>query len=632
MTTLTLITTDVTLIGNWQALSPQVVDTVPDTTDDVWLLDCTSLPTDTIRAVIEQAPPLCFALVDNQALLNIGGVLFDSDIPILKKPLTAHGRATIEQALSGTENDLDATQTRPTAFTGLAQEFALRSTDVRQFTHKIATAVKDMMKADWVAFVSVTFDQTENYSADVLAMVGDVPEDHADNVVRPNGFTLHILKTQLPVVMPDARTFKLDDIQVNPRTLEAGFRAGLGLPLLLQDGEPFGVMWVMYNEPHLFTYADVRHMQVYASHVALAYSYHVQKKLVGQWQIAAQRIFTRPLNHHTLTETLDYITTGIHDSLDCDAVMLFFREYEDDAYQVFHDGTMDVNQYDLVRLPLFHEMTQADEPLILDNAPADTRLTDILPVRQGLVQSVVLMPLAHANQSIGLIWLYYHDARHFTEEEATAIKLFADQIAVSITNAVLDAQQNLINQKNNDLIQQLQEQGEQLRNLVKVIDIERNLNNQDRQAILKTIARQTCVAADADRVTIRLVQDDHVAALAVYPETDDDIDVKQSVNWQIRVGGHSQYIVETNQPVIIPDVDNYDPTSYSGIAINPRWRGVWKARIGLPLTSGEKTIGVMWLSFKHARPVTSSQLSAFQSFANIVHFGQEGDIGKGLKR
>ena len=629
MASLTIFSRDTYLQSQWQEIFPRAVISVAislPADDGVWVLDCTKLSGEDFQALIDNRPENCFALVDKDSVVEYGAILIEAEIPLLNTPLNAFGIHAIQNALDALP---DSTEDTSDSYSNLAREFAFHTNNPKQLIEKIAIAVRDTMRADRVIFVSVSFDENEDYSVEVLGMAGDVEDENSGDVIRPDGHSIQIMKTRHPILMPDIESYQLADIDINinPRTIASGFKAGLGLPLLLEDGKPFGVMWVMYRHKRHFPYEEVRHMQVYASHVALAYNYPVQKKLVDQWQKAAQRIFTRSADITSLDRSLQHITDGIHESLDCDVVTLYlYYPGRDEITSPYDNGANDpqaLRSGEKVRRDsIVYAMLNLPAPLILENAPADSRFARTNFLHREGIQSVVAMPLKHASEKVGVVFLNYRNQRHFTDDEREAITLLSDQIAVPVLNARLDARQREINRENAELIRQLNEQGEQLQTLVKVIDIERNLNNQDRDSILNMIARQTAEVAGADRVTIRLVQDDHVAGLAVYPESE----FPEDESAEIREGGHSHYIVKTNKPIIIDDVENYEPAQYNNIEINPKWREIWKARIGLPLTSGEQAIGVMWLSFKKARQVTNTQLSAFQSFANIAFLTKMYDI------
>lgn len=639
MTSLSIISKSTFLKKEWQQHFPdidiQVTSSIPDK-GTVWILDCSMLSSDDCHEIIVQKPDSCFALLDKKTLPDFGGMMMDAEIPILQFPLNQSGIISINHALQMQAQpqfveDMTDKDTRKT-YTNLAIEFARHTENPKAMIQAIAKAVHDTMRADWISFISLAFDENDDYTIELLGMFGNdkVRESNAQQVIRPDGFTVHIMKTGFPVAIPDTENYHLDNMTVNPRLIKAGFKACMGLPLLLGDGEPFGVMWVMYNQTRKFIYEDVRHMQVYASHAALAYNYPVQKKLVEQWRTAAQHIFTRKKASQELSATLQQITDGIHEALDCDVVTLYlYQPLADELMPPYQKGAEypdAILTSDKVKEEsIVYHMLNETAPLILENAPADECFGQTDFLKRESIQSLVVMPLQRADEKVGVVFLNYRSQRHFTADERDAIAILTDQIAVPVLNARMDDTQQRINQENATLVEQFQKRDKQLQTLVQVIDVEKNLNNQDRVSILKTIASRTAIVAGADRVTIRLVQDDHVAALAIYPD-EDRLSDERIVDWSMRDGGHSQYIVKNNKRVIIDDVDNYDPADYDGIPINERWRGVWKARIGLPLSSGEKAIGVMWLSFKDARTATETELSAFQTFANIAFITKMYDI------
>ncbi|MGJ3240941.1 MAG: GAF domain-containing protein [Anaerolineae bacterium] len=629
MTSLTIFSTDANVQQEWQAYLPDsaiyLTDEFP-TREDIWVLDCRTLSVADCQHILARCATCCFAWVDAEQLAEYGTVFFQFDVPLLQRPLTAFGVETVRQALHSQQATQSPEQQPHESYTQLTRAFVRHARTPSLLIESVATTVRDTLGADWVAFISVAIDETDDFRVELLGSAGMTQEDIARHIIRPNGLTLHIMKTAEPLIISDMAHFEQDHLQINPLTLKAGFEAGMVFPLLADDGVPFGVVWVLYHQVRTFSDAEAHHMQVYANHVALAYQYGVQKKLVDQWQKASERIFTHFDYSLSLTSTLQHITDGIHESLDCDVVTLYVYDADSQTvgvpYQQGAQHRQAIHQEGVVASDsIVYAMLDLSVPLILENAPADARFARTAFLHREGVQSLVVMPLRRAHKRVGVVFLNYRQPRHFLHDERAAIERLAEQIAVPVLNACLDEERRKTTQENSELLEQIREQGEQLQNLVKVIDIERNLSNQDRDAILDTIARSTARAAGADRITIRLIRDDGVRALAVYPQSSNNPD-----DWEIREGGHSQYIVETNNPVIIADVDQYDPSEYGGIQINPHLRNYWKARIGLPLTSGETTIGVMWLSFKHPQRVNETQLSALQSFANIAFLTKMYDI------
>lgn len=333
------------------------------------------------------------------------------------------------------------------------------------------------------------------------------------------------------------------------------------------------------------------------------------------WQLAISAVLDVADAQLPLRDVLRRMVEALHTTIACDVMTL-------DAYHPAQDkldigfvstaGSIQDRMHALPKNHLPYLLLDYHAPLWIADTAKHPLFAESTFREHHAIASVLALPLQHAGERAGILFVNYAQPEHFDDAALDAIWHFGRQLSMAIQNARLF-----------DERRQAIEQREQLNTLVKVIDVERNLNKQDREAILNEIAERASEVSGADRVTIRLVQNEHVAALAVYPRSEES---DETDTWTIRAGGHSQLIVDTNAPVIISDVDAYDPDQYGGIEANPRWREVWKARIGLPLTSGEKTIGVMWLSFREPRHVTEAQLSAFQSFANIAFLTKMYDI------
>lgn len=84
------------------------------------------------------------------------------------------------------------------------------------------------------------------------------------------------------------------------------------------------------------------------------------------------------------------------------------------------------------------DVLTAHRPQLIPDAAHDPRLAPIrAAVRDEGYHSVVLLPLVHSNESLGMLALYHESARHYGEDDLELAQTFANQAAIAIKNARL---------------------------------------------------------------------------------------------------------------------------------------------------------------------------------------------------
>jgi len=130
--------------------------------------------------------------------------------------------------------------------------------------------------------------------------------------------------------------------------------------------------------------------------------------------------------------------------------------------------------------------------------------------------------------------------------------------------------------------------------------------SEDTNPILKDIVEQACLAAEAQRVSVILLDEagqirDLVVTGGNRPENITDL---------IRSDGYSMQVMRTGKPVVIPD-------SSRQTRINPSvfWYGI-AAGFCLPVLVEGKRIGVMWFHYSNIRHFSQHDINAAQLYVN----------------
>lgn len=606
------------------------VDHLPLYSPPIVIIDCLTISPMDIQHIVQKfrGESSIVAILEEAQLQDYGALFLKTGTLILNSSLDNSAIVQIRQLYTTIQAKNPSQNADTITLKFLAHKFAEQSPDPLQLIQVIADAVRDSMHADLVILVRMEADSEGQLRSENLAVSykeKQSEEQPTQDILRPGRFTERIIKTAEPIIIRDAVHFELNDLRVNPDTIAWGFKTALGLPLM-QGEKTFGAMWVLYRQIHLFSEKDFLHLQIHASHAALAYSYPLQKKLADQWRKATQTIFARLDAQDTFETTMQKITDGIHESLDCQVVTLYVYhpqwEHFDLPYQKGAKFPEALHEKETVLSDsIVYDMLKETEPLAIENVPESPLLGQTNFAKREQIRSTVILPLHRGSEAVGVVFINFHEKRTFSADERQAISVLGGQIASSILNARLDEERQQTVELANNLLKQATEQRDYIRSMMKFIDIERDIMQKDSAAILRTIARDTCKAAGANRVTIRLIDGEQEKALAKFPpDTAPLTGNLPDVDAVIRQDGHSQLIMRTNEPIVIPNINFYKPEDYGGIELNPNVVQRWQARVGLPLTSGRRSIGVMWISYKEPRSFSPSQLQAFQSFANMAFF------------
>lgn len=226
---------------------------------------------------------------------------------------------------------------------------------------------------------------------------------------------------------------------------ETGVRSFQGIALRVGE-EKLGVLYVNYNSLHSFSTEEQEIARTFANHAALALRNARLLSRLGK----ARQVSSIVANVTTLAkleETLNSVVVGTHDALGCDAVTL--HVYDQEKSKVILPPTI----YGVREERPFHEPPTSDSPVmfmlnhaqkmqIADNAAEDQLFTDSGFMAGEDVASYAAVRLSVGIATVGVMFIFHRQQRHFTEEELEHVELFANQAAVAIYNAQLFERRN----------------------------------------------------------------------------------------------------------------------------------------------------------------------------------------------
>jgi signal transduction histidine kinase len=262
----------------------------------------------------------------------------------------------------------------------------------------------------------------------------------------------------------ERRTVHVDDISAlleteypdaKPSQLVVGHRTTLATPML-REGEPFGAILLRRNEVRPFTSKQIALLQTFADQAVIA----IENTRLFEAEQASKQELTEALEQQTATA--DVLKVISRSALDVQKVLDALVEsaarlcnaYDAQIFQVFGNGLRLVAHHG-GQHPKSGPVGQHTLPLargfITGRAVIDRRtihVADILAegneypegqkrALQVGFRAALAVPLVHAGEAIGLIFIRRAEVHPFTERQIELVNTFADQAVIAIENTRL---------------------------------------------------------------------------------------------------------------------------------------------------------------------------------------------------
>jgi GAF domain-containing protein len=216
--------------------------------------------------------------------------------------------------------------------------------------------------------------------------------------------------------------------------------------------------------------------------------------------------------------------------------------------------------------------------------------------------SNLAVPITLADDVIGVINIEHEDPYAFTEEHLKAMLRFAEFAAIAINN--------------NDLFQKGRFEQQKLESLFEASNAAISL---DSDKVLFVIAEQACRASGAKWVSAFAVQNGVISKIGTSKQAPHSVDLTSGTRG---AKGHTMYAMMNRIPVVISDIDHYNPEQYKDIEgkrIDPNPRmiedGV-KAALCLPMMFQEEVLGALWLHYETVQDFSPQEIEYIKLYVN----------------
>ncbi|HXU88731.1 MAG TPA: GAF domain-containing protein, partial [Methylomirabilota bacterium] len=239
------------------------------------------------------------------------------------------------------------------------------------------------------------------------------------------------------------------------------------------------------------------------------------------------------------------------------------------------------------------------------DAQADVDYTyasrDVDPIR-----TMLAIPMLRADEFLGVITIYRHEVRLFTDNQIALMETFADQAAIAIENARLLTELQARTAQLTRSVQELQALGEVSQVLSSTLNLE---------AVLNTIVARANQLAGTDSCTV--YEYDEAAGQLQFRATHDldDAVVEIARREPIRRGeGVAGRMALTLEPVQIADIA--EPGAYMGPLRDVLLRTGTRALLSIPLMRENHLIGGLTVNKKTPGEFSREVIDLLKTFAN----------------
>ena len=437
--------------------------------------------------------------------------------------------------------------------------------------------------------------------ADIMLIEGDEAEivgcraHHEQETPSLLGMRLSLAHTpNLRWMAESGQPLAIPDIREYPEWVDIPetnwIRSYAGAPICIKK-EAVGFLNLVSMIPGFFTQTHAERLQAFADQAAIAIfnarlfkAERQQRELAERLQEASTAL-TSALEY---SQVLDSFLLYLEQVLPYDSACVFLVE-GDDLHVVAARGFSNIEQvlgsrFSVASDALIQELQQTRQPICLVDAQVDPRFhswnnTDYVHGWLGI-------PLIVRGELIGHLTIDSRQVAAYGQAEAATAQALANQAAIAIDNARL-------HQKTSESLAQITRLYELSTEFVSTLSV---------LEVANLVIDKVVQATTAHSAVLNLLDESGNLVLAIGSGSDEAAP---------RPSGTTMTIFKTGQPLIISDIDQ-EP----GI-LSPelQYKG-FKASIGLPLKTGERTVGVLFVRYAKPHHFSGRELETLFIFAN----------------
>jgi len=432
--------------------------------------------------------------------------------------------------------------------------------------------------------------------------------------------TARVLRERAPVHVADVMADP--GYAVRQAALAGGWRSGLGVPML-REGRVVGVIFVGRSAPGLFSEQQVQLLRTFADQAVIA----IQNVRLFTELETRNRELRVALEQQTATsELLKVIGASTFD------LQPVFETLAENAVRLCEAERAFVYRFDGESLHVVATYNVSDElrafverhpnrpgrhggsaraalerrTIHVEDARADPEYTYGTGVWNDPIRTVLAVPMLRSGELLGVIFVYRHVVRPFSDGQIALLETFADQAAIAIENSRLLTE---LQARTGDLTRSVQE-------LRALSDVGHALSSTlDLDTVLSTIVSRAGQLAGTDSCTV-YEYDERAGELhlrATHNLAEEVVEVARRA--PIRRGeGAAGRMAQTLEPVQIADIAV--PGAYSGPLRDVLLRTGARALLAIPLLREGQLIGGLTVTRSVPGEFSPAVIDLLRTFAS----------------
>jgi GAF domain-containing protein/CheY-like chemotaxis protein len=425
----------------------------------------------------------------------------------------------------------------------------------------------------------------------------------------------------------ERRVINIEDVMSLPRNplrqatqRSGGYRAYLAVPML-HEGEVIGVIASWRAEPRAFSDRQVRLMQTFADQAVIAIeNVRLFKELEernGELRVALeQQIATSDLLKVIGRSTFDlqpvFETLAENGVRLCAAERAFIFRFDGTLLRVVasYNASPELREF-VERNPMAPGRHSATARAALErrtihihDVQTDPEFTygarEVDPLG-----TVLTVPLLRADELLGVVLIYRHEVRPFTDNQIALMETFADQAAIAIENARLLTE---LQAKNADLTEALEQQTATAE-ILRVI----SRSPTDVQPVFDIIGERAEKLCDAEISVVSRVEGDLIQLVSLHGVTEAGVEAVRRV-FPMRPSNETvtaravraAAVVHVADVLSDRDYENKDTARTSG------YRGC----LGVPMLRDGQVVGVIFVARTQPGLFAETRVEVLKTFAD----------------